>query len=84
MPSSQGDSKDSKNTKIALRGRRRSYGMILLGIALLTGALLLYFYYESNRPKVVTESGNITNINRTPPNAGAGTPRLTSSPTASP
>ena len=85
MLSSQGDSGSSKNIKSDTRGNGRgSWGMMLLGMALLTCALLLYFYYESNRPKVVTESGDISNINRTRPEPGAETPRPTPSPTASP
>jgi hypothetical protein len=85
MLSAQGDSGSSKNIRSDTRGKRRgSWGMILLGIALLTCGLLLYLYYESNRPKVSIESSNISNINRTPPGVGAGTPRPTPSPTASP
>jgi hypothetical protein len=84
MSSSQDAPEGSKNIKRDSRGRRGSCSMILLGIALLIGALFLYFYYESNRPKVRTEPGQISNINRTISNAGAEPPRPTPSPAASP
>lgn len=86
MSSPEGAAAGSKNIKSTPKARRRrgSCSMILLGIALLIGALFLYFYYESNRPKVRTESGEINNINRTTSNAGAGTLRPTPSPVVSP
>ena len=85
MSSSQGAAGGSKNTKKDPRGRRRgSYVMILLGIALFIGALFLYLYYVSKRPRVMTESGDITNINRTKSDARAEPPRPAASPTASP
>jgi hypothetical protein len=81
MSSSQGAAGGSKNIKSAPRERRRgSFVMILLGIALLIGALLLYFYQKSNRPKVM-RSDDIR-IKRTQP--ATENPRPTPSPTALP
>ena len=70
MLSAQGDSRNSKNKKADAQGERRvSWVMILLGLALLIGALLLYLYYSTNteRNKV---PANISNINRASPAHG--------------
>jgi hypothetical protein len=53
MPSTQGDSRNSKNIKGKTRGRRRgSWSMILLGMALLILAFLMFLYASQNFPKV--------------------------------
>jgi flagellar basal body-associated protein FliL len=85
MSSSQGDSGGSKNIKSDPRGRRRgsAWGMILLGIALLACALLLFLYYNSNSPEDRKRPDNL-NMNGTPSGIGAETPRPTPSPTTSP
>jgi hypothetical protein len=80
MLSAQDDSGSAKSSKTDASGRRGgSYGMILLGVALLTCALLLYWYYKINSPKPVTESGAISN---TRSGVGAETPRPLPSPSA--
>jgi hypothetical protein len=57
--------------------------MIILGIALLVLALLLYSYYKDNSPRPVPSDG--IKLKNTQPEAGAETPHPTLPyPTASP
>jgi hypothetical protein len=81
MLTAQGDSPDSKtDSKSKEEARGFSWGMILLGLALLAGAVLLYLYAASNRPKNQTTSNNISNISRTPPDSNTTNSQTTPSP----
>lgn len=59
MLSAQGDSSSSKTERPG--ERRFSWGMVLLGAALLVCALLLFYYARSNTPETV--NGNVDNGN---------------------
>lgn len=83
MLSAQDDSGSSKKSRSGTRGRR-SLGTILLGIALLACALLLFLYYQNNKPQrqTIPNSYIYYNINRPPPVAGADPTRPPPSPAA--
>lgn len=79
MPPSKGDSAGSKNLKTGAKRRGRvSWGVILLGAALLACALALYLYAASNSPRTWRESDDLDNINRVAP--AAATPTNTPAP----
>jgi hypothetical protein len=85
MLSAQGDSRSPKENRSSAQGERRfSWRIILVGIALLACALLLFLYAASNTPRDERSSNNLSNINRTPPAEGAGNSQTTPSPAASP
>lgn len=67
MLSAQGDSRNSKSNKESAGERGFSWTMILLGLALLTCAVLLYLYSARNRPSYKTTSNTTGNINPAPP-----------------
>lgn len=68
MLSAQGEAGNSKSDKGSAAGERRfSWPMILIGLALLACAVLLYLYSASNRPSYKTTSDTTGNINPAPP-----------------
>ncbi|HEY0322925.1 MAG TPA: hypothetical protein VGC66_18360 [Pyrinomonadaceae bacterium] len=82
MLSAQDDSRNSKKKTDARGQRRVSWGMILLGVVLLTCAVLLFLYAWSNQPVRNKIDDNLNNINRTPP--GAGTVNSQTTPSGTP
>ena len=63
MQPTKGDSRGQK--KPSYGGRlRASWPTILLGAALLSCALALYWYASSNTPRTLREPDNLNNINR--------------------
>ena len=83
MLSVQGDSRNSKSNGALREERGLSWGMIVLGVALLTCAVLLYLYYARNTQRT-QGSNNISNINRTPPANSTQNSQTTPSPNPSP
>ena len=82
MPASQGDSREDKNLKSGAGERpRASWGMILLGLALLACALVLYLYASSNTPHTLRDPDNLDNIQRATPTPAAN---ATASPSVTP
>ena len=85
MLSAQVHYKSAENTKTNPKGKRSaSLGLILIGIALLSAGLLLYLYYLTNRPKIVTAGENFNMRNASRPLDGNASPPPTPAVTASP
>lgn len=80
MLPAQGDSRSPETERHGAQGARRfSWGMILVGAALLICALLLFYYAWSNTPETV--KGNVDNrLNLTPPESAKGNAQTTPSP----
>ena len=75
MPAAQGDSRTSEKLKTGASERPRApWGKIVLGLALLACALVLYLYASSNTPRVWRDSDNLDNINRATPATPTKTP----------
>jgi hypothetical protein len=82
MLPAQGDSRSPETERPGAQGERRfSWGMILVGAALLLLALFLFYYARSNTPETV--KGNVDNRpDLTPPANATGNAQTTPSPAA--